>query len=122
MEIIEFLLKDNVNLNEPRSLLAAAVSTLPDESIQRLLSHSSRTADVNSQYEDGESCLHTSVRVNSATKYDLMIDSGADPSIKWNDLSPLETAIKYYPNGNVARQLDKYLEKYGTDELRSLAR
>ena len=122
MDIIKFLLTDNVNLNEPRSLLASAVSILPEESIQSLLSHTSRTADANSRYEDGESCLHTSVRVNSAKKYDMIVENGADPSIKWNNLTSLETAIMYYPNGNVVSQLDKYLEKYGTVELLSLAR
>ena len=122
MEIIEFLLEDKVNLNEPRSVLAAAVATLSEASIRSLLSHTSRTADVNSQYEDGESCLHTSVRVNSAKKYDLMVDHGANSSVKWNYLTSLETSILYYPNGNVACKIDKYLENYGTEELRSLAR
>ena len=85
-EIIEFLLKDNIDLNEPPTTLAAAASTLPQESVELFLK---KGASANSQYKDGETCLHTSVRVQSAGKFDLLNKTVADSSTVWNQLTAL---------------------------------
>ena len=118
-EILQFLLKDSVDLNNPPSTLAAAVSTLPETSIQSLIAHS---ADVNSQYDDGETCAHAAVRVNSEHKFRLIVQSGADLSTKWHDITALECAILYYPNGNIMRCIDTYLKTFSAQQLFSLAR
>ena len=118
-EILQFLLKDSVDLNNPPSTLAAAVSTLPETSIQSLIAHS---ADVKSQYDDGETCAHVAVRVNSEHKFRLIVQSGADLSTKWHDMTALESVILYYPNGNIMRCIDTYLKTFSAQQLFSLAR
>ena len=118
-EILQFLLKDSVDLNNPPSTLAAAVSTLPETSIQSLIAHS---ADVNSKYDDGETCAHAAVRVNSEHKFCLIVKNEAYLSIEWHDLTALESAILYYPNGNIMRSIDTYLKRLSIQQLFSLAR
>ena len=118
-EILQFLLKESVDLNNPPSTLAAAVSILPETSIRSLIAHS---ADVNSQYDDGESCAHAAVRVNSEHKFCLIVKSEAYLSTEWHDLTALESTILYYSNGNIMRCIDKYLENLSTQQLCSLAR
>ena len=119
VEIITFLLNENVDLNSPRSTLATAVATLPETSVQSFID---KSADVNSQYDDGESCLHTAVRVNSEKKFRLILENGANLSSEWQELTALECSILYYPNGNITRCIDKYLAKYSTDQLLTLSR
>ena len=118
-EILRFLLKDSLDLNNPPSTLAAAVSTLPETSIQSLIAHS---ADANSQYDDGETAAHAAVRVNSEHKFCLIVKNKAYLSTEWHDLTALEYAILYYPNGNITRCIDTYLEHLSTQNLFSLAR
>ena len=118
-EIIEFLLGDNIDIRNPLSTLAAAVAILPSNILNILIA---KDADVNSQYQDGESALHAAVRVDSPTKFTLLVNHGAGLSIEWYGLNSLETAILYNCGGNIMKVIDRYLTRKSTEELISLAR
>ena len=106
-------------MRNPPSTLATAVTVLPSNILNILIT---KDADVNSQYEDGESGLHAAVRVDSPTKFTLLVNHGADLSIEWYGLNSLETAILYNCGGNIMEVIDQYLTRKSTEELISLAR
>ena len=117
-EILTFLLKEGIDVNNPPDTFAAATSSLPPVILQHLLSLS---ADMNSAYRDGDYSIHTAVRMSSVKKIEMIATSREVLSSQWRGLKPLETMISYYPDGNIMKMLNQYTDKMDEDDLLSMA-
>ena len=117
-EILKVLLDDGIDVNNPSDTFAAATSSLPKSILEKLLA---LNADVNSKYQDGEYSIHTAVRVNSKTKFEMIATSGDVLSSQWRGLQPLEKMISHYPDGNIIKVLNQYTDKMDEDALLSMA-
>ena len=118
-EILE-VIKNGMQVNSPPETFAVAVSILPAHLIDYLIESG---ANILSTFQDGESALHVAVRVDSMTKFKQIVRHNKDCLFReWRGLTPIETALVYYPSENTIMEVMKILENESDDSLLTIAR
>ena len=118
-EIFEVIRK-GMQVNTPPETFAVAVSVLPSFLTDDLIKLG---ANVNSAFQDGEYAVHAALRVNSLAKFEQIVtSSNTSLSLEWRGLTPIETAIMYYPSGNATAKIMDILENESDESLLKIAR
>ena len=109
-----------MQVNTPPETFAVAVSILPSFFIGKLIE---LDADLNSSFQDGEYAVHAALRVNSLAKFEQIIAKDKTClRLEWRGLTPIETALIYYPLGNAIAKIMAILTHETSDTLLKITR